>query len=251
MNTTDIATSSERPAPDTMLALIARAASDPSIDLDKMERLLVMKERMDEKVSEQSFNDAMNAAQAEIRAIGWNKTNKQTSSSYVTYDKLDAYIRPVYVRHGFALSFDTGDARVTEEVRFICYVSHRDGHTRTYKVDMPADGKGAKGNDVMTKTHALGSATSYGRRYLLKMIFNVIEAAEDDDGNNASGTVCVSDAQAATIRDILEDNDFDIRAFCDYFKVDAITSIPANRFDGVMRDIKQKIAAKERKHGAA
>ena len=103
----------------------------------------------------------------------------------------------------------------------------------------------------MTKTHALGSATSYGRRYLLKMIFNVIEAAEDDDGNNASGTVCVSDAQAATIRDILEDNDFDIRAFCDYFKVDAITSIPANRFDGVMRDIKQKIAAKERKHGAA
>jgi hypothetical protein len=41
----------------------------------------------------------------------------------------------------------------------------------------------------MTRTHAFGSATSYGRRYLLKMIFNVIEAAEDDDGNSASDQV--------------------------------------------------------------
>ena len=48
-------------------------------------------------------------------------------------------------------------------------------------------GKGAKGGDVMTKTHAFGSGTSYGMRYLLKMIFNVAIGEEDDDGNSASG----------------------------------------------------------------
>ena len=172
--------------PDTMIALISRAAQDPNIDIDKMERLMAMKERMDAKSSEQSFNDAMNAAQAEVRAIGWDKQNGQTHSAYVTYAKMDTVIRPIYIRHGFALSFDTGEPANPMEVRFMCYVSHRDGHTRTYKVDMPADGKGAKGNDVMTRTHAFGSATSYGRRYLLKMIFNIIEAAEDDDGVMAS-----------------------------------------------------------------
>lgn len=172
--------------PDTMLSLIARAAQDPNIDIDKMERLMAMKERMDAKSSEQAFNDAMNSAQAEIRAIGWDKQNGQTHSAYVTYAKMDAFVRPVYVKHGFSLSFDTGESVNPQEVRFLCYVSHKDGHTRTYKVDMPADGKGAKGNDVMTRTHAFGSATSYGRRYLLKMIFNVIEAAEDDDGVQAS-----------------------------------------------------------------
>lgn len=49
---------------------------------------------------------------------------------------------------------------------------------------MPADGKGAKGGDVMTKTHAAGSAMSYGQRYLLKMIFN-LAVGDDDDGQKA------------------------------------------------------------------
>ena len=70
-------------------------------------------------------------------------------------------------------------------VRVLCYVS-RGGHTRTYQIDMPADGKGAKGGDVMTKTHATGAAASYGMRYLLKMIFNVAVGESDDDGNAAS-----------------------------------------------------------------
>ncbi len=48
---------------------------------------------------------------------------------------------------------------------------------------MPADGKGAKGGDVMTKTHAVGAAKSYGKRYLLKDIFNIAIGEEDTDGN--------------------------------------------------------------------
>lgn len=71
-------------------------------------------------------------------------------------------------------------------MRVLCYVSHTAGHTRTYQCDMPADGKGAKGNDVMTKTHAAGSAASYGMRYLLKMIFNIAIGEDEDDGNAAS-----------------------------------------------------------------
>jgi hypothetical protein len=63
---------------------------------------------------------------------------------------------------------------------------HLGGHVKPYQVDMPADGKGAKGGDVMTKTHATGSALSYGMRYLLKLIFNVAVGEDDDDGNHAS-----------------------------------------------------------------
>ena len=39
----------------------------------------------------------------------------------------------------------------------------------------------------MTKTHAVGSAMSYGVRYLLKLVFNVAVGEDDDDGNTASG----------------------------------------------------------------
>lgn len=166
----------------TILSIIGRAASDPSVDMEKMERLLSMYERVNAKTAEVSFNDAMSDAQAKMRPISADAVNPQTRSNYATYGKLDKALRPIYTDLGFALSFDTGEGP-QDFVRVLCYVSHKAGHTRTYKVDMPADGKGAKGGDVMTKTHAVGAGMSYGMRYLLKMIFNVAVGEDDQDGN--------------------------------------------------------------------
>ena len=171
-----------------LLTVIERAARDPQVDVDKMERLMQMHERVLSRQAEQAFNEAMAAAQAEIGRIGADKQNSQTHSWYATYAAIDREVRPVYTRNGFALSFGTDPVAVENCVRVVCYVSHQGGYTRTYHVDMPADGKGAKGNDVMTKTHAAGSAMSYGQRYLLKLIFNIAIGIDpdDDDGNAAS-----------------------------------------------------------------
>lgn len=166
-----------------LIAVIARAVRDPEVDVSKMERLMAMYERVEAKNAERAFNDAMNAAQSEMRPISADAQNKQTNSAYATFGKLDKVLRPIYLKHGFSLSFDEGDSPKPEHVRVICYVSHKDGHTRTYHRDMPADGKGAKGGDVMTKTHAAGAAGSYGARYLLKGIFNVAIGEDDNDGN--------------------------------------------------------------------
>ena len=172
----------------TLLAVISRAAADPQCDIEKMERLLAMHERMGAKQAEQAFNEAMNAAQAETRRVAADANNPQTRSNYATYAALDRALRPVYTAHGFSLSFDTGEAAPEGFVCVLAYVSHKAGHTRTYRALMPADGKGAKGGDVMTKTHAFGAASSYGMRYLLKMIFNVAVGEDDDDGNLGAGT---------------------------------------------------------------
>lgn len=172
------------PQQDALIAVIARAASDPSVDIDKMERLLQMQERIVARNAEAAFNEAMRAAQAELRQVSTDASNSQTRSRYATYAALDAAARPVYTAHGFALSFDTGDAPRDDLVRVVAYVSHSAGHTRQYKADMPADGKGAKGGDVMTKTHAFGAGASYGMRYLLKMIFNIAVGEYDNDGND-------------------------------------------------------------------
>jgi hypothetical protein len=163
-------------------ALFERLARDPSVDVDKLERLMALWERNESRTAEAAFNSAMSAAQDELRPVAADAENPQTKSRYASYGALDRAVRPVYARHGFALSFDTGDSPLAEHVRVLCYVSHRGGHQRTHHVDMPADGKGAKGGDVMTKTHAAGAAMSYGQRYLLKLIFN-IAVGEDRDGN--------------------------------------------------------------------
>ena len=172
----------------SLLAVISRAASDPNADIEKMERLMAMYERMESRKAERAFNEAMKAAQSQMVRVAADKTNSQTHSEYATYAELDRMARPIYTSCGFALSFDTADAASPDYVRVLCYVSHEAGFTRTYHVNMPADGKGAKGGDVMTKTHAVGSAMTYGQRYLLKQIFNIAIGVDrdDDDGNAAS-----------------------------------------------------------------
>lgn len=173
----------------TPIEIVARAAADPNVDADKMERLYALMERQQQHQAEVAFNDAMSAAQGKMGRISADATNPQTRSKYATYGKLDHALRPIYSSHGFSLSFDSTDSPKEDHARFLCYVSHSAGHTRTYRIDMPVDGKGAKGNDVMTKTHAVGSGASYGMRYLLKMIFNVAVGEDDDDGNAAGGAV--------------------------------------------------------------
>ena len=173
-----------------LMQAVARAASDPNVDVEKMERLFAMHERMEAKQSEGAFNAAMSRVQAAMRRIETDARNKQTNSDYATYGALDRALRPLYTEEGLSLSFDT-ESPQPEVLRVICLVSHGAGHTRRYSIDMPADGKGAKGGDVMTKTHATGSAASYGMRYLLKMIFNVAlgNDPDDDDGNGTGETL--------------------------------------------------------------
>lgn len=151
--------------------------------IDVIERLAALQEKAQARDAEMQFNQAMNAAQAELRRVAPDLENPQTHSAYASYAALDRALRPIYIKHGFSLSFDAGEAPA-DTVRVLCYVSHAAGHTRKYQSPpMPADGKGAKGGDVMTKTHATGAAMSYGMRYLLKYIFNVAIGQDDTDGN--------------------------------------------------------------------
>lgn len=174
----------QTPPIEPMLALVERAARDQTIDVEKMEKLLVMAERLQARKAEAEYDLAMNLAQSEMRPVANDSDNPQTRSRYVSYGALDRAVRPIYTQHGFSLSFGTKSPS-PDRVTVTCRISHRAGHTERVEIDMPADGKGAKGGDVMTKTHATGSAVSYGMRYLLKMIFNIAVGEYDDDGNAA------------------------------------------------------------------
>lgn len=221
-----------------LLDVIARAARDPNVDIHKMERLLEMQERVHVRNAEAAFNVAMNAAQKEMRPIAANASNPQTKSRYASYDKLDKALRPIYTEHGFSLSFDEGESPKADHVRVLCYVSHIGGHTRTYHRDMPADGKGAKGGDVMTKTHAAGAAGSYGSRYLLKGIFNVAVGDDDDDGNQPVEKISLD--QEDVLAGLADAVGADRTRFCRVFKVSRLGDIPANQFDRAKGELRRK-----------
>jgi len=180
--------------------LILQMAVSNNANIETIERLAALQEHMMEGAAKQEFNAAMSRAQAAMGRVSADATNPQTHSKYATYAAIDRELRPIYSREGFALSFDS--ATGTEEtIKILCHVSHSAGHTRTYQADMPNDGKGAKGGDVMTKTHATGAAMSYGMRYLLRMIFNVAVGEADTDGNTFGMDEDVFQCHVKAIRD--------------------------------------------------
>lgn len=227
-----------------LLSVIERAATNPDVDIDKMERLLAMHERMSKQQAEVAFNVAMNEAQREVSAVKTDQVNDQTRSAYASYKALDKIMRPIYTAHGFSLSFDEADTDKPEHIRVVCYVSHIAGHTRTYHKDIPVDGKGIKGNQMMTKTHASGSGDMYGMRYLLRKIFNIATTEDDDDGN-AAGIVFVSDEQQATINDMASHLQPEQKlAFLRWLGASLVSEIRAKDYnkaiDGLRRKLEQK-----------
>ena len=223
--------------------MVERLALADNVDVDKLDRMLAMKERVDARLAENAFNEAMADAQKEMRAVAPDSNNPQTRSKYASYAALDKALRPIYTKHGFALSFGTADGAAELYVRVTCHVSHRAGHSRDYHFDMPADGKGAKGGDVMTKTHAAGSAASYGMRYLLKMIFNVAVGEDDDDGNAASlPTITVE--QCCLLDDLIAEVKADKVKFLRYLKIRALEDLPQQAYKDALAalEAKRKVA---------
>jgi hypothetical protein len=117
---------------------------------------------------------------------------------YASYAQLDRAVRPIYTAHGLAVTFTTGERSTDTAVEVVAYITGH-GHGRRYSIVMPADGKGPRGGDVMSRTHAAASAISYGMRYLLIMAFNL--AIDRDDDGNAAGKVTAPKSSAPLKRE--------------------------------------------------
>jgi len=178
----------DAPALNDTLALInaiTKASRDPTTNIETMRFLLETRRTLMLEQAEAEWRDAMALVQAEIEPINRDLANPITRSRYSSLNALDRALRPIYSEHGFVVTFNSMPCDdPPQHLMVFCHVS-RGKHRETSQVPMPLDGKGARGGEVMSKTHAMGSAVSYGRRYTLCMAFNLITA--DDDGNRASG----------------------------------------------------------------
>ena len=233
----------------SIIQVIERAAQNPQVDIDKMERLLEMQERIFERQALMSFNSAMAAAQAEMEPVARDAKNSHTRSNYARLEAIAKAITPVSARHGFAPSFGTATCDTPGYVRVTCELSHTDGHSKSYHLDLPVDGAGAKGNANKNATQAYGSTLTYGRRYLKLMMFDI--ATEDDDGNKSGGDTLTSD-QVEKIKAALNDanatEDF-ISRFLNHMKAKCYQDIRQSEFDRALVAIKKSVARRANRDG--
>jgi hypothetical protein len=222
--------------PDSLLNFVAMAVRDPSVDVTKLEALLRMQREIVADDGRVQFNRAYSAAQAEMLPVTRDAKNDQTNSKYARLETIDAAIRPIYTAHGFAMSFDS-EPLDTANVRIVCEVMHRDGHSKTFRLEGGLDMAGIKGNANKTPMHALGSSVSYLRRYLKCLIWDIALANEDNDGNRPSPRAANDDgrmsaAELKLLDDLMIQTGTGEGRFLAYHKLDyrSIQQVPASEF---------------------
>lgn len=239
------------PASDApMISMIERIAMDPSIPIDRLEQMLAMKERMedraredDERQAKKAYFAAMSKCQSELPVVVKNRKNDHTRSNYADLAAIEEQAMPVIHRHGFAVSFQPDGYNDKGELRVKWEISHEGGHSREGVGEIPVDGAGSQGKVNKTGTQAFGSTATYGRRYLLCMLFN-ISTGDDRDGNRVPDEPLerINEAQLNRLRDLLEQTESDVAKFCELGRFEALPDMLAKDFDAAIRLLEQKKA---------
>lgn len=217
-----------------MFAMIERAARDPSVDIDKLERLMQMKKDADALAARAAYDAAMADMQPELPTVG-ERGNAAGRYTYALWEDINAAIKPVLMRHGFALTFRTD---FTGGISITGVLSHRAGHREETSITLPADPSGNK-----NAVQSVASSVSYGKRYTAGALLNLTSHGEDDDAY-AAVVERITEAQEIQINDMLEATGSDKAKFLKWLKVDSISAIPVKSFDSVMKTLRAKESAK-------
>ena len=221
----------------TLLSVISRAASDPNVDIGKMERLMAMYERVEARRAVSAFDTALSNMQPELPSIGERggikDRNGNVQSTYALWEDINQVIKPVLQKHGFALSFRTDCA---EGISVTGVLSHKEGHREETTIKLPADATGSK-----NAVQAVASSVSYGKRYTAGALLNLTSHGEDDDGFKAGQP---SDPVADALFDKIDlsETEDELRKVKDEIKAatlpDRITKTVIGAYNAKLRKIK-------------
>jgi hypothetical protein len=96
--------------------------------------------------------------------------------------------------------------------------------------------------------HGFGSALTYARRYALQTCFGL--PTEDDDGQAAVNSVqnkpqaqapIITPEQFAVLQDLIDRTGVDVAQMAAHYKVEAISKLPASKFEAVKRVLEGKL----------
>ncbi len=217
----------------SILSVIARAASDASVDVAKLERLLAIQERMLADQRRISYMAAMARLQERLPQITKAGTISDREGNvrnrFAKLEDIDVAIRPLCAAEGFSFSFDS-KALPGNLTEFSCALSHRDGHSETKTLVMAQDTGGGR-----SVAQSAGSTISYARRYLLGMHLHLVTRDIDNDGAGESPRI--TPAQVDELRQALIDAGASESKFLLFLKVSALEDVTEAMFRPALMSI--------------
>lgn len=240
---------------DPFTAMIERVITDPSVSVEKLERVLLLRNEEIERerkrdredaafAAQRAFYAAMSECQKELPVVIKNKKNDHSKSTYADLAAIEEQAMPVIYDHGFAVMFQPAGYNQAGELLIKWRITHRDGHSESDIAGIPVDGAGAKGGINKTGTQAFGSTATYGRRYLLCMLFN-ISTGDDRDGNaivtDANGQdkdSPINPDQLKELWDMIDRVGANAAKFCQIYNLQAVPDLPVRKFTHAMNELR-------------
>ena len=221
----------------TPMDLISRAqASNASIE--QMQQLFELQLRYEANEARKAYNDAMANFRENAPAIA--KTRSGHNIKYAGLSESIEAIQPLLSQFGLSHQWKTRQdgSMVTVD----CIVTHRQGHSEITSLSAAPDTSGSK-----NAIQAIGSTVSYLERYTLYAILGLSSREMDDDGKGAGKkqeVELITEQQATDMLALIENVGADVGKFCTYYKINAVTDLPASKY-------KQAVDGLEKKRGKA
>jgi hypothetical protein len=193
----------------TVLALIERVALDPCADVEKLERMMAMYERLKAKEAELAYNAAKGRILKKLAGIkivkkrtglheidrGKPQRGACEAFKYAPLEEIDRHLRPLLVKEDMDLSY-SNEPQEGGEILIRGRLTHLpSGHYVDSFMPAPPDTTGGKSN-----VQAVGSTNSFLRRYIACNIFNIVVVGDDDDGTGGT----IDETQIKTILDFVK-----------------------------------------------
>jgi hypothetical protein len=193
----------------SVLALIERVALDPSADVEKLDRMMAMYERLRAKEAELEYNSAKGRILEKLVGIkivktksslqemekGKPQTGVYQTFKYAPLEEIAKHLQPLLAEENMDLSY-SDEPREGGGMRIRGRLKHLpSGHYEDSFMSAPLDTTGGK-----SEVQAAGSTNSFLRRYVVCNIFNIVVVGDDDDG--AMGTI--DEDQTETILDLIK-----------------------------------------------
>jgi hypothetical protein len=208
------------------------------IPIEKLEKMLELQERWEANEAKKAYHQAMAAFKAKPPVIVKDKHVRFATKAGVTeynhasLGKVTSTINSALSEHGLTAAWKTD--QVDGQIKVTCTITHELGYSESTSLSSGSETSGTK-NSIQ----AMGSAITYLQRYTLLALTGLATHEQDDDGAGSEKPV-ITEKQAESIRNALEDTDSDEQVFLAWIGADSIENIPAEKFILAITSIKKK-----------
>lgn len=227
----------------SFLAVIEKVSMTPNLNPEIIHRMLDAQQRVLDRQAEQEFNQALNDLQSKLQAVPKNglidfvdKKGNERKTPFAKFEDMMKVLKPLMIANGFTVSFTSepieGGMLVTGTL------THKGGHCIKSAMRLPLDVSGSKNN-----LQGAGSTISYGRRYILDMLFNIVREGEDTDGYGAP----ISDDLLQEIKARIKATGANDALFMKHMKVERLEDIQHRDYGKAMNALKTKERANDAK----